>query len=177
MTSKSSRRKQTRNSLDSETSERARIIAAFTGLLVEQSIRKMDFGKIAAAADVSLAQLREELGSTIAVLAAHVEQIDRLVLAGENVEMAERTHGLAMLLTSVLRAWLEGEDPDLARTMSAIERAGAWTAARRLPRPRLPHSGVRLAPTPPTTASCRPGQGRAIAQSAARKRRKSSSGR
>jgi hypothetical protein len=39
-----------------------------------------------------------------------------------------------MLLTSVLRAWLKGEDPNLARTMSAIVRAGAWAAARRLPR-------------------------------------------
>jgi AcrR family transcriptional regulator len=107
------RRKQESNSRDSEKPERARIIAAFMGLLVEQSIKKIDFGQIAAGTDASLAQLREEFGSTIAVLAAHVEQIDRLVLADENVEMAERAHGLAMLLTLVLRTWLDGEDPDV----------------------------------------------------------------
>jgi AcrR family transcriptional regulator len=148
MANKISRRRQTQNSLDAETSERARIVAAFMGLLVEQSIRKMDFGQIATGADVSIAQLREEFGSTIDVLTAHVEEMDCLVLAGEDVEMAERAPRLAMLLTSVLRAWLKGEDPNLARTMSAIERAGAWAAARRLPRPRLPHSGVHLPPAP-----------------------------
>jgi hypothetical protein len=78
--------------------------------------------------------LREEFGSTIAVLAAQVEKMDRLVHGGEKVEMAERAYGLAMLLTSVLSTWLDGDDPDLARTMSALDRAGAWAAP--LPRPR-----------------------------------------
>jgi hypothetical protein len=151
MTFKSSCRTQESNSLDSEELERARIFAAFMGVLVEQSIKKFDFGQIAAGADVSLVQLREELGSTIAVLAAHVERIDRLVLAGEDVLMAERAEGLAMLLTSVLRTWLDGEDPDLARTMSALDRAGAWAAPGGLPRPGLSHSGLRLPPAPAAT--------------------------
>jgi AcrR family transcriptional regulator len=136
-----SSRKPQRNSLAGETPERARIIAAFMGLLVEQSIKKIDFGHIAVGADVSVPRLREEFGSTIAVLAAHVEQLDRPVLADENVEMAERTHGLAMLLTSVLRNWLDGEDPDLARTMSALDRAGAWDLPGGLPQPKSPRSG------------------------------------
>jgi AcrR family transcriptional regulator len=159
MTHKSSRRRQESNSLDSEKSERARIVAAFMGLLVEQSIKKSHLGQIAAGARVSLAQLRDEFGSTIAVLAAHVEQIERTVVPGENVQMAESAHGLAMLLTSVLRAWLAGEDPDLARTMSALDRVGVWTAPRGLPRPGLPRSGLRRPPAPAAPAPCRRGHG------------------
>jgi len=137
MTCKSSCRMQESNPLDGENFERARIFAAFMGVLVEHSIKKLDFGQIAAGADVSLAQLREELGSTIAVLAAHAERIDRLILAGGDVATAERAQGLAMVLTAVLRTWLDGEDQDLACTMSALDRAGAWAAPRGLPRPRL----------------------------------------
>jgi hypothetical protein len=44
----------------------------------KQSIRKMDFGQIATGADISIAQLREEFGSTIDVLTAHVEEMDCL---------------------------------------------------------------------------------------------------
>jgi hypothetical protein len=135
MTRKASRRVQKRNSLDSERSERARIVAAFMGLLVEQSIKKRDCDEIAAAADVSLAQLRAEFSSTIVVLAAHLEKVDRLVLTDGNVGMAERDQGLAMLLTTVLRTWLDGEEPDFVRAMSALDRAGAWAAPRGLPRP------------------------------------------
>jgi hypothetical protein len=148
MNFKSSCRTQESDSLDSEKLERARIFAAFMGVLVEQSIKKCDFGQIAAGADVSLAQLREELGSTIAVMVAHVERIDRLVLAGGDGVMAERAQSLAMLLTSVLRTWLDGEDPDLARTMSALDRAGAWAAPGGHSRPALSHSGLRLPPKP-----------------------------
>jgi hypothetical protein len=152
MTCKSSCRTQESNSLDGEELERARIVAAFMGLLVEQSIKKLDFSQVAAGTDVSVARLREELGSTIAVLGAHVERIDRLVLAGGDVVRAERGQGLAMLLTAVLRTWLDGEDPDLARTMSALDRAGAWAAPRGLPRPGLSHYGLRLPPAPAATA-------------------------
>ena len=41
--------------------------------------------------------------------------------------------GLAMLLSSVLRTWLDGADPDLASIMSALDRAGAWAAPHGLP--------------------------------------------
>ena len=74
---------------------------------------------------VSIVRLREELDSTIGVLAAHVERIDRLVLAGGDVAMAERGRGLDMLLTAVMRTWLDGENPDLARIVSALDRVGA----------------------------------------------------
>jgi hypothetical protein len=128
MTIRSSPSRQESASLDAEESERAGIVAAFMALFVEQAIRKMDFG-----ADVSFGQLREEFGSTIAVLAAHVEQIDRQVLADENVEKVERALGLAMLLSSVLRTWLDGADPNLASVMLALDRSGAWESPHRLP--------------------------------------------
>lgn len=156
MTHKSSCRTQESNSLDGEELERARIVAVFVGLLVEQSIKKLDLGEVSAGADVSVARLREELGSTIAALAAHVERMDRVALAGGDVVMAERGQGLAMLLTAVLRTWLNGEDPDLARTMSALDRAGAWVAPRGIPRPGLSHSGLR---PPPPPAAMGPGHG------------------
>jgi hypothetical protein len=130
---KSSPREQTGSSLDGEASERARIVAVFMGVLVEQSVKRIDIGQIAAAGDVSLVQLRAELDSTIAVLAAHVEKIDRLALADESVGVAERDR-LAMLLSAVLRTWLDGEDPDLSRAVSALDRVSAWTAPRLLTR-------------------------------------------
>jgi hypothetical protein len=51
--------------------------------------------------------------------------------------MSERTQRFAMLPTLVIRTWLDGENPDLARTVSALDRAGAWSAPPRLPRPRV----------------------------------------
>jgi hypothetical protein len=41
--------------------------------------------------------------------------------------------GLAMLLSSVLRTWLDGADPDLASIMPTLDRAGAWAAPHGLP--------------------------------------------
>jgi hypothetical protein len=130
-------RKRTRQARG-EAPERARIVAAFMGLLVEQTIKKIDVGQIGVAGDVSLAQVRAELRSTIAILAAHVEKIDRRVVAAENAGMAERDQSLAMLLSAVLRAWLEGGGPDLTRAVSALDRASAWLAPPQLPRPALP---------------------------------------
>jgi hypothetical protein len=124
---KSSPRKQTGSSLDGQASERARIVAVFMGVLVEQSVKRIDIGQIAAAGDVSLVQLRAELDSTIAVLAAHVEKIDRLAFSDESVGISERDR-LAMLLSAVLRTWLDGEDPDLSRAVSALDRVSAWAA-------------------------------------------------
>ena len=141
MTIKSSPSGQASDSLDAEESERARIVAAFMALFVEQSIRKINFGT-----DVSLSQLREEFCSTIAVLAARVEQIDRPVR--KDVEMAERAQGLAVLLSSVLRTWLDGADPHFASIMSALDRAGAWATPRGLPRLGQPYCGPRDSPSP-----------------------------
>jgi AcrR family transcriptional regulator len=69
-------------------SERERIIAAFMALLAENPIEDIGFAEIARAAGVSLAELRDSFGSTIGILAAHVKEIDRRVLADGDVDMA-----------------------------------------------------------------------------------------
>jgi AcrR family transcriptional regulator len=70
-------------------SERDRIIEALMGLLAEQPIERIGFGDIAGRAGVSLAQLRGEFSSTLAILATHIKEIDRKVLAGGDGDMAE----------------------------------------------------------------------------------------
>ena len=174
-----------------ERSERERIIDAFMALLAEKPIEQIGLAEIARAAGVSLAELRDEFGSTFAILAAYVKQVDRAVLAGEDADMAEepprerlfdvlmrrielltphkeavrslmrsamrnpglalalqrlalrsqqwmltaadigaagprgfvRAQGLALLFASVLRTWVDDDDPGLARTMAALDRA------------------------------------------------------
>ena len=189
-------RKPTRTSAGSPESsgdktERDRIIDAFMALLAERSIEQIGFAEIAKAADVSLSELRQHFGSTLAILAAHVKDTDRAVLAGIDADMAEepprerlfdvlmrrlellaphkaavrsltrsamrnpplafalngltvqsqqwmltaadigaagprgmvRAQGLAVLFASVLRTWVDDDDPGLARTMAALDRA------------------------------------------------------
>lgn len=172
-------------------SQRARITDAFMALLAQKPIEQIGLAEIARAAGVSLAELRDEFGSTFAILAAYVKQVDRAVLAGEDADMAEepprerlfdvlmrrielltphkeavrslmrsamrnpglalalqrlalrsqqwmltaadigaagplgfvRAQGLAVLFASVLRTWVDDDDPGLARTMAALDRA------------------------------------------------------
>ena len=142
-------------------------------------------------AGVSLAQLRDEFASTLAIVAAHIKETDRAVLAEDISDMAEeparerlfdvlmrrlealaphreavrsllrsarrnpplavalnglavrsqqwmltaagigasgprgmiRAQGLAVLFASVLRTWVNDDDPGQARTMAALDRA------------------------------------------------------
>jgi AcrR family transcriptional regulator len=171
--------------------DRGRIIAAFLALLAEKRIEQIGLAEIAETADVSLALLRGEFGSTLAILAAHLKAVDRAVLAEDVSDMAEepqrerlfdvlmrrletlaphreavrsllrsatrnpplavalnglavrsqqwmltaagvsasgprgmmRAQGLALLFGSVLRTWVRDDDPGLARTMAALDRA------------------------------------------------------
>jgi len=68
---------------------RERIIAAFMSLLAEKSIERIDLTDIAKRAEVPLAELRAEFGSTLAILAAHTKEIDRAVLRGGDGDMAQ----------------------------------------------------------------------------------------
>jgi AcrR family transcriptional regulator len=68
---------------------REKIIAAFMALLAEKSIETMGLAAIAERADVSLADLRGEFASPIAILAAHVKELDRQVLSGSDPDMEE----------------------------------------------------------------------------------------
>jgi AcrR family transcriptional regulator len=70
-------------------SDREKIIEAFMALLAERPFEEIGFGDIAARAGLTLAQCRDEFGSTVAVLAAHIKEIDRKVLAGGEADMAE----------------------------------------------------------------------------------------
>jgi AcrR family transcriptional regulator len=172
-------------------SERETIIAAFLALLAEKQIEQIGFAEIAKEAGVSLAQLRSEFASTLAIYAAHIKAVDRAVLAQDLSDMADepprerlfdvlmrrletmaphreavrsllrsagrnpplalalnglavrsqqwmlaaagiktsgprgmmRAQGLALLFGSVLHAWTRDDDPGLARTMAALDRA------------------------------------------------------
>jgi AcrR family transcriptional regulator len=171
--------------------ERERIVDAFMALLAEKSFEAIGFAEIATRAGVSLAELRGEFSSTLAMLAAHIKEIDRKVLAGIDADMAEeparerlfdvlmrrlevlephkaavrsltrsalrnpglaialnglavrsmqwmltaadisasgprgmvRAQGLALLFASMLRTWVDDDDPGHARTMAALDRA------------------------------------------------------
>jgi AcrR family transcriptional regulator len=173
------------------TSDRDKIVAAFLELLAERPFEEIGFADIAARAGVSLAQLRGEFASTLAILAAHFKATDRAVLAADFSDMQEepprerlfdvlmrrletlaphreavrsllrsarrnpplalainglatrsqqwmlsaagieasgprgllRAQGLAVLFASVLRIWVHDDDPGLARTMAALDRA------------------------------------------------------
>lgn len=170
---------------------REQIIEAFLALLAEKPFEEVGFGEIARRAGLSLADCRTEFASTLGVLAVHVKEVDRKVLAGLAADMAEepprerlfdvlmrrleilaphkaamrslmhsaarnpglalalnglavrsqqwmltaadidaagpqgivRAQGLALLYASVLRTWIHDDDPGLARTMAALDRA------------------------------------------------------
>ena len=68
---------------------REKIIAAFMALLAEKRFETIGFGDISARAGVSLPDCREEFGSTLAILAAHMKQLDRAVLGRADADMAD----------------------------------------------------------------------------------------
>ncbi len=69
--------------------EREKIIAGFLALLAEKPIEQIGLADIAAEAGVSLAELRGEFSSPLAIYSAHVKSIDRSVLAADLSDMAE----------------------------------------------------------------------------------------
>ncbi|MFZ3228462.1 MAG: TetR/AcrR family transcriptional regulator, partial [Xanthobacteraceae bacterium] len=69
--------------------DRDRIIAAFLALLAEQRIEQIGLADIAGAAGVSLAQMRGEFPSALAILAAYLKSVDRAVLTEDMADMAE----------------------------------------------------------------------------------------
>lgn len=73
----------------SGTSDREKIIDAFMALLAERPIEEIGFGDIAGRSGVALTDCRKEFGSTLGVLAAHMKEVDRKVLADRDPDMAE----------------------------------------------------------------------------------------
>ena len=84
-------RKPERRSSRPERSDRERIIEAFMALLAERRFDEVGFADVAARSDVPLERCRAAFGSTLGVLAAHMEAIDREVLAGGDPDMAQET--------------------------------------------------------------------------------------
>ena len=73
------------------TSDREKAIDALMALLAEHPIEQIGLAEIAGRAGIKLSQLRAEFGSVLAILAAHIKDIDRQVLAGGDTDMSEET--------------------------------------------------------------------------------------
>src|SRR4051812_48542790 len=69
--------------------DREKIITAFMALLAEKRFEEIGFSDIAARSGLTLANCRAEFGSTLAVLGAHMKELDRKVLAGGSGDMAD----------------------------------------------------------------------------------------
>src|SRR5262245_9580417 len=83
------RKSSTRPAIPRTGSAREKIIDAFLELLAEKTFEQVGLAEVAAGAGVSLAELRGEFGSTLAIVAAHIKEIDRAVLAGIDADMRE----------------------------------------------------------------------------------------
>jgi AcrR family transcriptional regulator len=71
------------------TSDRGKAIDAFMALLAERRFEEIGLAEVAGRAGLKLSQLRAEFGSTLAVYAAHVKEVDRIVLEGGEGDMTE----------------------------------------------------------------------------------------
>jgi AcrR family transcriptional regulator len=71
--------------------DREKAIEALMALLAGHSLAQIGLAEVAGRAGIKLSQLRAEFGSTLAILAAHIKDIDRAVLAGGDVDMAEES--------------------------------------------------------------------------------------
>ena len=119
---------------------REKIIAAFMALLAGKSIETIGLAEVAERADVSLADLRNEFSSTLAILAAHAKELDRQVLAGdsdmEEEDARERLFDVVMRRLELLAPHKEAvrsllrsarRDPPLALALNAMTvRSQQW---------------------------------------------------
>jgi len=99
-------------------SDREKIIEAFMALLAERPFEEIGFGEIAARTGLTLAQCRGEFASTVGVLAAHIKELDRKVLAGGEADMAEEPP--RERLFDVLMRRLEALAPQRAAVRSLV---------------------------------------------------------
>jgi len=84
-------RKSPRSTTPSSGTPRERIIDALMALLAEQPIERIGLNDLAERSGVTLADLRGEFGSPLAVLAAHSKELDRKVLAEVDPDMEEES--------------------------------------------------------------------------------------
>jgi AcrR family transcriptional regulator len=100
---------------------RERIIDALMALLAEQPIERIGLADLAERAGVTLADLRGEFGSPLAVLAAHSKELDRKVLAEVDPDMEEESP--RERLFDVLMRRLELLDPHREAVRSLLRSA------------------------------------------------------
>ena len=72
-------------------SNRDKAIASLMSLLAEHRFEQIGLSQIASDAKLSLAELRAEFASTLSIVAAHIKEVDRAVLAGIDADMAEES--------------------------------------------------------------------------------------
>src|SRR5215208_4440194 len=103
--------------------DRDKIIAAFMALLAEKRFEQIGFGEIAARAGLTLANCRAEFGSTLAILAAHMKERERLfdVLMRRIEMMAPYREAVRSLMKSARC------NPGLALALNALAvRSQTW---------------------------------------------------
>ena len=103
-------------------SNRERAIASFFALLPEHPFEEIGMAQIAADAGLSLADLRAEFDSTLSILAAHIKEIDRQVVAADATDMAEESP--RERLFDVLMRRLEILEPQKDAVRSLLRSAG-----------------------------------------------------
>jgi AcrR family transcriptional regulator len=96
---------------------RERIIEAFMTLLAEQPIERLGLAEIAERAGVTLADLRGEFSSPMAVLAAHVKELDRAVLAAADPDMEEESPRERLFDVLMRRLELLGPHKEAVRSL------------------------------------------------------------
>jgi AcrR family transcriptional regulator len=72
-------------------SVRDRIVDALMAQLAERSLEQISLGDVARRAGVTLAELRNEFSSLIAIVGAHLKDIDAKVLSSNMSDMADET--------------------------------------------------------------------------------------
>jgi AcrR family transcriptional regulator len=122
MARKSKRSTSVSTTSDQDQSARGKIIAAFMELLATHPIEEIGFANIASRAEVSLSEMRGEFGSTVAILAAHIKEVDRQVLAAGDADMAEEP--ARERLFDVLMRRLEVLAPHKEAVRSLVRSAG-----------------------------------------------------
>ncbi len=107
-------------------SNRDKAVAALMALLAEQPFEQIGLAEVAGRAGLSLSATARRIRLDLAILAAHIKEIDRAVLDGGDADMAE---------DPAARAAVRGADAP-ARSAGALQGGGALAAALGAPQSR-----------------------------------------
>jgi AcrR family transcriptional regulator len=122
------------------TSDRDKAVDALMALLAEHDFADIGLAEVAGRAGLKLSQLRAEFGSTLAIYAAHIKDIDRAVLAGgedmTDESPRERLFDVEMRRLEAMAPYKEAvrsmlhsarRDPPLALALNALAvRSQRW---------------------------------------------------